>query len=263
MRIPFYFFMLFIVITIRGQVGINTKLPEATLDVVGKPSDSNHYDGIIPPRITGDQLSKKKYSTSKNGAVVFVTTPSTNLLGQVVNVAESGLYYFDGHMWQALLKKQRAVEYRIILTFDDTNDDMLTAESKWNEPIDLWEDKYTYLTSTKYYKIGTKKIGGLKGSIVFKKIDGIINIKLEISKKTDFNNVDQDVKIDISGICNEIGYFPTDIAFLHTEENPTFIIPIYFQNKSIYIPSVNFSYISSNLIGSFQGYSSWIRPHLR
>jgi len=67
MRIPFYFFLLFIMITIRGQVGINTENPEATLDVVGNGDDVNQFDGIIPPRLTGDQLSKKITQLPKKG----------------------------------------------------------------------------------------------------------------------------------------------------------------------------------------------------
>jgi hypothetical protein len=42
-----------------SQVGINTSSPETTFEVVGKAEDINHYDGILPPRITGDQLQKK------------------------------------------------------------------------------------------------------------------------------------------------------------------------------------------------------------
>lgn len=54
----FIFFVLF-GIAVHAQVGINTQTPEATLEVVGKPNDTNHYDGIIPPRITGEQLATK------------------------------------------------------------------------------------------------------------------------------------------------------------------------------------------------------------
>lgn len=96
-----------IVITIQGQVGINTQNPEATLEVVGKPTDVNHYDGIIPPRLTGDQLATKTYSSLKKGAVVFVTSPATNLSGQVLNVLEPGLYYFDGIIWKSFAQNEQ------------------------------------------------------------------------------------------------------------------------------------------------------------
>lgn len=96
--------MFLITISIQGQVGINTQTPETTLEVVGKPNDVNHYDGIIPPRISGDQLAEKIYSSSKKGAIVFVTSSPSMLTEQVVNIVEAGFYYFDGNVWKALSK---------------------------------------------------------------------------------------------------------------------------------------------------------------
>jgi hypothetical protein len=94
-----------------------------------KPVDPNHYDGIIPPRITGDQLSRKSYSISKRGTVVFVTVPATNLSGQVINVRTTGLYYFDGTAWQPVSKDVDPIEYYILLTFDSNSTASLAATS--------------------------------------------------------------------------------------------------------------------------------------
>jgi len=105
MKTLIYFFLPFIAISIQGQIGINTQTPEATLEVVGKPNDTNHYDGIIPPRITGSQLAAKTYSSAKKGAVVYVTSPANNLSGQVIHITKSGLYYFDGDLWKSFLKE--------------------------------------------------------------------------------------------------------------------------------------------------------------
>ncbi|HBV14588.1 hypothetical protein [Chryseobacterium carnipullorum] len=105
MKTLIYFFLPFIAISIQGQIGINTQTPEATLEVVGKPNDTNHYDGIIPPRITGNQLATKTYSSAKKGAIVFVTSPATNLSGQVIHITKSGLYYFDGDLWKSFIQE--------------------------------------------------------------------------------------------------------------------------------------------------------------
>jgi hypothetical protein len=96
-----YFLLCLITLSLQGQVGINTQNPETTFEVVGKPDDLNHYDGIIPPRITGDQLAAKFYSSTKKGAIVFVTSAPSNLAGQVIHVLETGLYYFDGNIWKS------------------------------------------------------------------------------------------------------------------------------------------------------------------
>lgn len=42
-----------------AQIGINGENPNATLDVIGNPGDPFKFDGIIAPRITGDQLRAK------------------------------------------------------------------------------------------------------------------------------------------------------------------------------------------------------------
>jgi len=99
MRALLYFFMSLLSVSVIGQVGINTQTPEATFEVVGRPDDTNHYDGIIPPRIKGDQLAAKTYSPAKKGTIVFVTSPVSKFSDQVNKISKPGLYYFDGNVW--------------------------------------------------------------------------------------------------------------------------------------------------------------------
>lgn len=85
----------------NGKVGINTETPQATLEIVGQPNDNSKLDGVIAPRLTGDQLRGKVYTAAQTGAVVYITSPATSLTGQVINVKSSGYYYFDGTRWAA------------------------------------------------------------------------------------------------------------------------------------------------------------------
>ncbi|MGV4415499.1 hypothetical protein H5J24_16195 [Chryseobacterium capnotolerans] len=263
MRIPFYFFLLFIVITIRGQVGINTKLPEATLDVVGKPSDSNHYDGIIPPRITGDQLSTKVYTSGKKGTIVFVTSPATNLVGQVKYVVETGLYCFDGSFWQLLLQDKDPIEYFILLTFDPTSTAGLTATSTWSTPRNQWGNTNAYLTSSKSYSVGTKNFGGLNGNISFKKNNGIVNIRFQLYR-SDSEPITGNTFINIGDICNDLGFVPYQIALLH-RENSTQYFPALLENYGFQIPQSTLSSMSPSFYtyGEVQSYSNWRKPYLK
>ncbi|MEZ7508661.1 hypothetical protein QO190_05535 [Cloacibacterium sp. Arc13] len=253
-----------IVLSIQGQVGINTQTPEATLEVVGKPNDANHYDGIIPPRIAGDQLAAKTYSSSKKGSVVFVTSPATNLSGQVIQITEPGLYYFDGNLWQTFSKEKQPTEYRILLTFDHNSTAALSATSTWFAPVNYNGNTNAYLMASKFYTIGTKNYGGLKGSVSFRKVNGIVNVKFQIFRSTDSEPITSDALINIPDIFSDIGYIPNQIVFLHPE-NSTMLIPALLENFTIKIPQASLGAISTSYYtyGEVQGYSNWIRPYLQ
>uniref|UniRef100_UPI003017C443 tail fiber domain-containing protein n=1 Tax=Chryseobacterium sp. VD8 TaxID=3081254 RepID=UPI003017C443 len=86
-----------------SQVGINTNAPKATLDVVGKPTDNTATDGIIAPRLTGNELKAKDvlYGVSQKGALIYATAAASPTTAKTVNVTAAGYYYFDGSVWQA------------------------------------------------------------------------------------------------------------------------------------------------------------------
>lgn len=81
-----------------AQVGIGTDNPATTLDIVGNPATTTVFDGVIPPRIAGDQLKAKTYKANHNGTLVYVTAAATsaNQTGQTINVNMPGIYFFDG-----------------------------------------------------------------------------------------------------------------------------------------------------------------------
>lgn len=84
---------------VTAQVGINTSQAQATLDVVGSPANSKFLDGIIAPRLNGNQLRAKNYTSLQNGAMVYVTAADIAPAGQTINVTATGYYYFDGTKW--------------------------------------------------------------------------------------------------------------------------------------------------------------------
>ena len=67
--------------TSLGKVGINTPSPNATLDVTGNPTDTNAADGILAPRLTGNELKAKDalYDTPQIGTLVYATAAATLL----------------------------------------------------------------------------------------------------------------------------------------------------------------------------------------
>jgi uncharacterized protein (TIGR02145 family) len=85
-----------------GKVGVGNTDPKASLDVTGTPATATVADGIIAPRLTGDQLAAKDavYIADQTAAQVYVTAAATTPAGKTVNVTAPGYYYYDGAVWQ-------------------------------------------------------------------------------------------------------------------------------------------------------------------
>ncbi|GEM_PF-1069563 len=91
--------VLFCSLSVYAQVGIDTETPKATLDVVGKPTETTVLDGLIAPRITGEQLRAKTYTDDQIGTLIYVTEADTSPSGQTEDVITEGYYYFNGSKW--------------------------------------------------------------------------------------------------------------------------------------------------------------------
>lgn len=102
------FSLAFIALTTAfSQVGVNTGTPQTTLDITARRTDNTTAEGIIAPRLTGDQIKSKdaKYTVAQTGAIVYATeavlaAPS----GKTANITTPGYYYFDGSLWQKVAK---------------------------------------------------------------------------------------------------------------------------------------------------------------
>lgn len=85
-----------------SQIGINTTTPKATLDVMRNIIDSN-ADGIIAPRLTGDEIQAKDalYNEDQIGAIIYATAPVTTSSSgtKTANITQTDYYYFDGVSW--------------------------------------------------------------------------------------------------------------------------------------------------------------------
>ncbi len=86
-----------------SQVGINTTDPKATLDVVAKATDATTAEGIIAPRLTGNELKGKDalYNTDQKGAIIYATAAASPTTAKTINITTAGYYYFDGSVWKA------------------------------------------------------------------------------------------------------------------------------------------------------------------
>ena len=202
MKTLFYFFLIVFTIKLNAQVGINTTNPEATLDIVGKPNQTNHYDGIIPPRITGDQLATKSYSPSKKGAIVYVTTPASILKGQVIHVVEEGFYFFNGAYWSQILKAPTYYDGLIIL--DETLPaNTMSTTSTWNSNLPYPTNPRQHTHSYKIFRLGTAGLG-ISGQIDARRIGttGYLDVSITCSNTFASNSV----QLNIGKPLRELGF---------------------------------------------------------
>lgn len=87
---------------VYSQVGINTKNPQASLDITAKTTDGSMPEGLIAPRLTGNQIQAgdAHYGTAQKGAIIYVTAAATAPSAKTTNITAEGYYYFDGKEWQ-------------------------------------------------------------------------------------------------------------------------------------------------------------------
>jgi hypothetical protein len=84
-----------------AQVGINTANPNVTLEVNAIKTDGTTAEGVIYPRMTGNDLRtadlNAKYGQPQDGVIVFVIEPPVpaNRVGQTIDIDVRGYYYYD------------------------------------------------------------------------------------------------------------------------------------------------------------------------
>lgn len=83
-------------IIVQAQVGIGNVEPKATLDILGQANATNAIDGVLIPRLTGEQLREKNavYTHLQHSALVYITEADSNPMGKTLQVTSPGFYYY-------------------------------------------------------------------------------------------------------------------------------------------------------------------------
>ncbi|MEB2773675.1 hypothetical protein SYJ56_00055 [Algoriphagus sp. D3-2-R+10] len=89
-----------------AQVGINTTEPKATLEITAKTTDGSSPEGILLPRLTGDQIQSAdaEYGADQIGTLIYATDAVTVVSTKTANITAAGYYFFDGNIWQKVGK---------------------------------------------------------------------------------------------------------------------------------------------------------------
>ncbi|PRP67055.1 PA14 domain-containing protein [Nonlabens agnitus] len=107
---------------IMAQVGINSVDPKATMDIEAIETNSSTAEGLIAPRLTGDQIRDKdaQYGTDQTGTLIYASAAVTSSpSAKTINIDAPGYYFFDGSIW---LKVAAGVDDTNLATTNLTQD---------------------------------------------------------------------------------------------------------------------------------------------
>ncbi|WP_106915865.1 hypothetical protein [Chryseobacterium aurantiacum] len=106
---------MFISIYTFSQLGINKVGSDVTLDIAAKTINGTNPEGLIVPRLTGDQIqgADSQYTLSHRGTVIYALSAVTLPSVKTANMNKEGLYFFDGNIWQKLNDGQGSNIYTV------------------------------------------------------------------------------------------------------------------------------------------------------
>ncbi|MCZ2085833.1 MULTISPECIES: hypothetical protein [unclassified Kaistella] len=132
-------FALFGTSLMYGQVGINNESPKANLHIT-KSAITTQPDGLITPRLTGDELKAKDalYTADQNSTVVYATAPVTTTSTKTSNVTTPGFYYYNSGISKWVGLSMPKFFYMPSVYFDTT-----TLGSFSKDLYQLYYDQFT------------------------------------------------------------------------------------------------------------------------
>ncbi|MCP1302085.1 hypothetical protein NK356_23200 [Chryseobacterium sp. S0630] len=116
------FIIPFLGISVQAQVGIHNTSPKATLDITAKTTNGTAPEGLIAPRLTGDQIkaADAQYTADQTGTILYATAAVTVSSPKTANMTMPGYYFFDGTVWIKILLEQNIYNTDGTLTGDRT-----------------------------------------------------------------------------------------------------------------------------------------------
>ena len=85
------------------NIGINTTDPKTTLHINAN-STGTIAEGLIIPRLTGDQIKNMPVTTTENGMMIFATSGAASPSGTAININSEGFYFWNSvnNVWEKL-----------------------------------------------------------------------------------------------------------------------------------------------------------------
>lgn len=87
-----------------SQVGINTPDPKSTLDIRAKTNGASQTEGLLIPRLTGDQIQtmSNNIQPGTESLMIYATSAPASPTAKVSKIIQSGYYYWSGTTWESI-----------------------------------------------------------------------------------------------------------------------------------------------------------------
>lgn len=87
-----------------GKIGINTVNPKATLDINAKTDGSSQAEGLLIPRLTGDQIQTmtSNIQPGTESLMIYATAAPGSPTSKVSKITQPGYYFWNGNNWESV-----------------------------------------------------------------------------------------------------------------------------------------------------------------
>lgn len=88
-----------------GRIGINTPNPKATLDITAKTDGTSAAEGLMIPRLTGDQIQTMTASIQPGteSLMIYATAVPASPTAKVSKITQPGYYFWNGNGWESMV----------------------------------------------------------------------------------------------------------------------------------------------------------------
>ncbi|MCS4304139.1 tail fiber domain-containing protein [Chryseobacterium sp. BIGb0232] len=87
-----------------GRIGMNTPDPKATLDITAKTDGTSQAEGLMIPRLTGDQIQTMTASIQpgNESLMIYATATPVSPTSKVAKITQPGYYFWNGTQWESM-----------------------------------------------------------------------------------------------------------------------------------------------------------------
>lgn len=87
-----------------GRIGINTPDPKATLDITANTDGTRQAEGLMIPRLTGDQIQTMtaNIQPGTESLMIYATAIPVSPTSKVAKITQPGYYFWNGNNWESV-----------------------------------------------------------------------------------------------------------------------------------------------------------------